>query len=307
MPEGWQFVSANAFAIISLLVAAITAIGVFLGPKLVAKWQREKERQDRELRIHFEDLERITVGLSETSGDEQQDEESWDVPSGYTYHQGYAILEIGKLSGSFSVLMKENSEDFKAFEAHFPEKAMQWKDLKSRINEYIGNYNNFVKDVKKALEERLSPLPILDEVPKVPLEYADIRMLSPLFQCWLPSARDYKPRYHIEETSNKSKLGVPNYANYTLEINGSPCVFTKTYDEAEKCKACFVSLRESAKYIQKASEPFHIAKELNKSYKEFGEELVRDFEFISKYGIGKKFKICKERCPVCQKILEKST
>jgi hypothetical protein len=278
-----------------IIGGTITVAGYFF----VALWHRNKKRLDRDLRTHFEDLQRSIVVPLRVSDDEHWGR-GWDVLLRNSSHIGYVTL-MGELSMTFP--FDENSEDFKAFESHFPEKAKEWKDFKSRANKYIEDNNNFVKDVKEALKEKLSPIPLLDRVPQEPIEYADIRVLISLGESWLASDKSYKPE--ILETSNKPMTGVPNYANYTLQV-GRPCVFMKTYDEAERCKSIFINLQEDPEYKHKAVELSHVNKKLDQSFKEFRDKVKYEFKSISKYGIGKRFKICKENCPICQKIVGES-
>ena len=198
--EVWQFISANALPIIGLIVAAITALGVFLGPRLAAKWQREKERRDADLRAHFKDLERSIAGPLRRWDDPEWGR-GWDVLPGRIRHVGYLILEMGELSTTFP--FDENSVDFEAFEAHFPDEANEWKDFRNKANRHIATHNNFVKVVKKALEEKLRPIRILDEAPEVATEYADIRILSLLWKSWVGASGDYDIRFEVKEASNK--------------------------------------------------------------------------------------------------------
>jgi len=53
-----EFLAAHTVEAIGIIIAAITAIGVFVGPLLAGWRQRKNAEQGRRLKTHFEELER---------------------------------------------------------------------------------------------------------------------------------------------------------------------------------------------------------------------------------------------------------
>jgi hypothetical protein len=51
-----EFLAAHTVEAIGIIIAAITAVGVFVGPLLAGWRQRKNAEQDRRLKTHFEEL-----------------------------------------------------------------------------------------------------------------------------------------------------------------------------------------------------------------------------------------------------------
>jgi len=118
----------DALAIIGLIVAAVTAIGVFLGPRLTAKWQRRQQKQDMMLKAHFEEMKRevqeITRIISRVT------EDYGEIAS----HSEASYSEIT------SVVLPELSDNFIA---HFSEETTKLGEYSRRIEEHNRDYEEF--------------------------------------------------------------------------------------------------------------------------------------------------------------------
>ena len=53
-----EFLAAHTVEAIGIIIAAITAVGVFVGPLLAGWRQRKNAEQDRRLKTHFEELKK---------------------------------------------------------------------------------------------------------------------------------------------------------------------------------------------------------------------------------------------------------
>jgi hypothetical protein len=56
-----EFLAAHPVEAIGIIIAAITAVGVFVGPLLAGWRQRKNAEQDRRLKKHFEELKKEAV------------------------------------------------------------------------------------------------------------------------------------------------------------------------------------------------------------------------------------------------------
>lgn len=283
--ELWQFVSANKLQIIMLIVLAVTAIGVFVGPRRSAKWQREEERHHKELRIHFKGLsEEVMNPIREANIPSSIESLSYLQPTG------------------FSASLSKNSESFRAFEAHFPDEAKGWKDFESKANKYIGNHNGFIKEVQKALKQR-APLPsfsVMEHKTSSPLPFIDTKALSPLINIWLARTKGCRPSFDFEKAEIEEGTGGQGQY-FVLKTNAYTCAYTTTREQAEQCKSMFITLQKDQGYEEKAAGLLSEWQELEKHFGKFKDEIRKRCDFIRDFGIGKDFKE-REDCPICQKV-----
>jgi len=281
--ELWQFASANKLQIIMLIVLAVTAIGVFVGPRRSAKWQREEERHHKELRIHFEGLRREVMNPIRKA----------NIPS------NVETLPCLQPTG-FSTSLSKNSDTFRAFEAHFPDEAKGWKDFESKANKYIEIHNGFIEEVQKALKQR-APLPsfsVMEYKASNPLPFIDTKVFSPLINIWLAQTKGRKPSFDFEKAEIEEGTGRQGQY-FVLKANAYTCAYTTTYKQAEQCKSMFITLQKDQEYKEKAAGLLSEWQQLEEHFGKFKDEIRKRCDFISDFGIGKDFKE-REDCPICQ-------
>ena len=134
-------------AYIGIAIAAITAVGVFVGPMLATRLQEIRRERDKKLRTHFENLK---LEIMEPIRDL-----TWQLKN-----------REGKLSfGDFypSVLPSyefERRDPYAYFSLHFPAIADEWKQLKEKALKHNERYKELEdeKDRKELFDnaERLA-------------------------------------------------------------------------------------------------------------------------------------------------------
>lgn len=68
-----EFLAAHTVEAIGIIIAAITAVGVFVGPLLAGWRQRKNAEQDRRLRTHFEELKEEAALVTSFARDLHED------------------------------------------------------------------------------------------------------------------------------------------------------------------------------------------------------------------------------------------
>ncbi len=300
MTQTWQII----LTIIGLVVASITAIGVFYGPRLVAKRQEKREK----LGVHFKDLK---LNIIDSIGDL-----SWQIRNceGQMTHQDDSPVP--------PIYKFEQVDLFTCFNLHFPLEADEWKQLKERSLEQNQSAKDFESKIKEYIESdhNLTPLK-KDPIPDTGGEGKDplramidkakakanmeemIVDVTPKCLCrtLYELAQNSSPVYDF--TKAEIKLSDSLYILHfpKIVIGASQLVYAKTAEKVKYCNSVFVGIQESPDFRQEASRIYDNAKKLVKDFKDFSTRLAAKIDNISKYGIGREFKKLK-KCPICKKI-----
>jgi hypothetical protein len=280
-----NFILVWLIPIAGFFIAAITAFGVFYGPKLVAKRQEKKEK----LKIHFEGLKQsIIVKI-------------FQIITGVI--NDYGTLEASTLRGNmtmedahFPILFGfEEMDEYQAFQAHYPEIDKTWRELIA----LIWKQNEDVESALGEIEEYINENPDLPPVKKYyPLtEEKVISGTIPLI---------YRAIYSIAKGENPqcdfSKLHVDDYNEYQHIIVNKEVVAVTTKDRVDRCMSAFLELQTSETFKNRtqglASNAFQLSKRL--------ESLANMLKNIHDYGlisnkVGYKFAQTKD-CIICKRI-----
>lgn len=256
--------------IIGLIIAAITAFGVFYGPKLVAKSQEKKEK----LKKHFSDLQDgATKPLS-------------DITANINIKNG---LIINNSPQSFAHL---DSEQLECFQAHYPIFADKWQELAgkwtkqkgltggrwTKHNEKVDSFENKVKEfMTRRLAEMGITLPIKPY--QVRQEIISEMIVSTLLKTFYEEAQgqpvicDFGKATIIEDSDF-----------YTIEVCGTKWATTKNRDTAEKCNSILIDIQNSLDFRKEASLTIEEAKQIKGEFEELLSNLdkIQSRGFISK-------------------------
>ena len=125
-----EFLAEHTTKAMGIIIAAITAIGVFVGPWLASRRQRKVVEQDKRLRAHFKELRgEAWLVVSSASNLTRMARDSTIVVAIGSQAVTISGIEEVKISGSFEV--------------HFPEQAKQLSTLKQKIREYNAKCEDF--------------------------------------------------------------------------------------------------------------------------------------------------------------------
>jgi len=140
-----EFLAAHIVETIGIVIAAITAIGVFVGPWFASWRQRKNTEQGRKLRAHLEELKReAELVISSASNLAQVCGNGKLVVSGGSHEKIVSDIEKAKVSASFK--------------AHFPEQAKGLGTLKQKTREHNTNCEKLRQKIKIAFESKGIPV-----------------------------------------------------------------------------------------------------------------------------------------------------
>jgi len=114
---------------IGIALAAVAAVGVFVGPLLATRFQERKRERDEKLRIHFENLQMeimnpirdLAWNLTNRDGE-------------LTYYGDRPVLPNNEI---------EQRDSFVYFTLHFPAIAEEWRELKEKALKHNHRLNGF--------------------------------------------------------------------------------------------------------------------------------------------------------------------
>jgi len=277
MAQVWGFLSENSLAIIGLIIGAITAIGVFLGPRLVAKRQEKKEK----LRKHFDDLlvdcikplisviARVSITSSSTI-----------------------------ITDSPGPLEAVDAEQLECFETHYS-KLDGWRELEGKWKQHNEKVDAFEGEIKELIQAKCAKKNI--SLPIIP---------SGANQEWINDNLPYTLSATICEKSQGSRIEcdfseakIQEEANfYIVELCATKWARAGTTDMAKTLKSIFSVIQNSAEFAQQASELMKDAKQIKAKF----EELLMNLEKIHSRALMSKdprykFKPIKN-CPICKEL-----
>jgi len=279
----WQFISASALVIIGLIIAAITAFGVYFGPRFTAKWQRKQEKQDTNLKTHFEDIEKyiyskilpysrsiVVKGLCMWYNDHSK------VKNGYPF-------EIDEGYKSFKIHFREFADELE----HLHKKALELNSRLKKIREKIATLVKQGGISFGGVNEQASQI-IYDNIfAALNNHYKEIKInnRSNIFE-------------RIEESQESGKSGLLYASNW---LKDSAIAYGETNENKENCKNIIIKIVTNEELKDKGLEIIRVTDKLADNFKDFAKKLNETIEYTKKYKIGRDFKKEKE-CPYCQVI-----
>lgn len=285
-----EFLVAHTVEAIGMIIAAITAIGVFVGPWLASRRQRKNMEQDRRLRVHFEELKRgAELIVSSASNLARMARDS------------SIVVAVGSQAVTTSDI--DEVRVSRDFGAHFPEQAQEFSRLKRKIREHNVNCEDLRREMRVAFESEGIPIEQNDQG-KLPIFILETS-LDALFERWISLAQNKCPVPDFKEIGFSPVPG--GYKIFTGGWGGSATVFVfgKTEDELEEYKLALYEILANRENQRKAAEILDSANELIGKAKEFADQLASELNDISEFWKGKKgkqFEKLKKTCLRCREL-----
>jgi len=290
-----EFFAAHTVEAIGIIVAAITAVGVFVGPWFASCRQRKSTGRDRKLRAHFEELKkeaRLIISsaahvpeITETTDDSGEIGVTVTVGA---YGQIVKSIEEAQVSGSFK--------------AHFREQVKEFNRLKQKIREHNAKCEDFRQKIKTAFESKGIPVGYQDALSA----YIHEDAFKPLFHMWEELARGKHPWPDFQKIEFEPIYNMKGASLlYASGWKANAVAFAMTAADSEKCKAVLAEVAENQEDQKEAAEIFDSANKLIGEAKEFVGRLVTELNDMDNFWPGKKtntFKELKKTCPGCREL-----
>jgi len=282
-----EFLAENA-VVMSIIIAAITAVGVFAGPR-VASWQERRIReQNSKLRAHFEELRSQAETVISSASNLATMAYSWKLVVSEGSH--------GQIDYDFDELQVSTS-----FEAHFPEEAKELSGLKEEIYKHNAKCENFRQKLRKVFESK--GLPVEQSEPGEYSMFIYEAALDALFTRWSELARCIEPWPDFQNINSN-----PVQGGHVLHPSGwgsSAVAFAKSEDEQEKCKLALAEIAEDMESQKEVAKMINSASKLVGEGKCFAGQLENQLDSIDRFWPGKKndrFKVLKGTCSRCKEV-----
>jgi hypothetical protein len=181
------------------VIAAIMAVGVFVGPLLASWRQRKNTEQERKLRAHFEQLKREATPLI-------------SLASNLAPMYWKIVVREGKYREIVSDFEKARVSP--SFEVHFSEQSRELGKLTQKIREHNTNYEDFRRKIRGVFDSKGIPV---EGHEKTSLStYVREAALDALFSYWGDLARgNQHPSPDFQSIESK-----PVEGGYFLYVSG---------------------------------------------------------------------------------------
>jgi len=275
--ETWQIF----LTIVGLVISAITAFGVFYGPRLVAK----RQEKSGELRAHFEEL-RADV-LPETRAMISHMTEWQRKINTYDSFVYTSAIEIPDPSDSFR--------------AHFPEEAKDYSQYKEKISKHIERYEQFRGTIKDDFKSK--GIPMVGDLTNEPVCVYDTTFVA-LFRWWKELVKHVShPQPNFTQIEAEQADG--GYYLYASGLGAFPVAYAKTDPDKDKLGDALVEVAQNKKYKDKTAELLNSFESLRQELSNYRKHLDEKLKDIEGYWPGtKSYKFKKEtkRCTRCKEI-----
>jgi hypothetical protein len=271
--------------ILGLVIAGITAFGVFLGPRLVAKRQEKKEK----LKTHFEGLKQKVIS------------QILQIIPGIV--DEYGTLDASTLRGSrtmeddpFPIILGFDVRDeYQSFQAHYPVTNKKWRELIAQTWTHNKDAEVALKELEEIIKNKssLPPIKLDDTLAEEKIIFSAIPLL---FKSIYHLVQGKKPRYDF------SKMKDMDYnALQLIKIENIPIAMASE-ENVEKYKAALLEVQNMSSYRERVLGLHGNAFQLMKRFEALAYELqlIYDYGLISKKA-GHKFEPIKE-CAICKRI-----
>ena len=269
-------------------IAAITAVGVFVGPWFASWRHRRNTEQDRKLKTHFEELKIEAKPLISLASNLALMSANWKV-----------VVSQGKYGENVSDF--EKSEVSPDFGAHFPEQARELSRLKQETSEHNTNCEDFRRKIIETLESKGISVEQNSQRTLCTCIYEAV--FDPLFAVWGRLAQNERPWVNFQEINSRQVEG--GYLLYASGWGASAVAFAKAEDDLEKCKSALAGVADDMENQNEAARILASANELKEKAKGFADQLNHKLDDIDKFWRGKKtkeFKKLKKTCPTCKEL-----
>lgn len=275
MNESTNQIWTSVILIIGLVIAAITAVGVFYGPKLVAKSQEKKES----LRNHFKHLETIVIKpISDT------------MRGIATYGETLSIKGASYGSPHYASLIRNFEQgDFYIFKLHFPDLAEKVTKLLNEVNQHNERCESFTNKLKELIEEKTGLT--VTKGKERPFIYEDVPHY--LRQTLYQLVKSESPTHDFRQARIENKIDFWEVGTKTTSYSN-----VTTEEEGNSCKRGLIELMESTALLEEISDILNKANQLENKSRSIADSLDLT---CRQYGVGQLLNEEKD-CPYCQVI-----
>jgi hypothetical protein len=283
-----EFLAAHTVEALGIAIAAITAIGVFVGPWLASRRQRRIAEQDRKLRAHFENLKKEAELVISSASNLAPMAYSWKI-----------VVSQGPSGGNVSDI--NETKVSRSFEVHFSEQAKRLNALKQGIYEHNTNCEKLRQKTKTAFGSQGIPVVQNDQGNHSICIFE--AALDALFTRWKELARSNRPWPDFQNISSNPVQG--GYLLHPREWESSMVAFAKTEDERDKCELALAEIADNVENQREVSEIVNKGDKLIVEGKEFANQLASEINDIGEFWRGrrgKEFKELKKTCPRCKEL-----
>lgn len=272
-----EFLAEHSAEAIGIIIAAITAIGVFVGPWFASWRQRKNTEQDRKLKAHFEDLKREAEKL--------------------------ISLAPNLKEGDMRIVAVDTRWMSDSFKEHFfrHRQTEEWKKWQQEVGKHNANCEDFRQKIKIAFGSKEVPVKRKDQGKFSTCIYEDA--VNELYKGWKCIAQGRPPSPDLRKIESTPVEG--GYELYPSGWEATKVAFAKTKDEQEKCKLVLAEIADDVKSQRRAAEICDSTNKLERKVKEFVDQLGGEISDIDKFWPGKKankFKRLKRTCPDCKEL-----
>ena len=268
-------------AYIGIAIAAITAVGVFVGPMLATRLQEMRRERDKKLRTHFENLK-----------DEAM--ESISIISALAGCYG----RIDSPSASVKSSGTELSQPSNSFATHFPKEAVEWTDCRQSIVRHNQKYEQFCVEISNSIySQGIRVESIKSQL--TPCIYDTV--FDALFNRWKELTMNRRPWPDFRKITYIDIEG--GYIHLYPEGWGASTVALCKKSEQERCERVLREVAENKELLEEATKILSSADELLKRLRIFMDRLsstCNDIEFF--WPNKKKFRRHRKTCPVCRQL-----
>ena len=281
-----EFLAEHAVEV-GIIIAAITAIGVFVGPWFASWRQRKKVEQDRKLRAHFEELKREAELVKSSASNLAPMARDFSI-----------VVAVGSQAVTTSDI--EEAKVSASFEAHFPERAKGLGTLKQETGEHNTNCENFRQKIVTDFGKKGIPV---EKYPRKDFCCIYEDAFDALFNMWRELARNKPPSPDFHQELNPEQAD----GGYFLRAQNWAAVlaFAKTEDDKRKCKLVLAEIADDIGNQGGVAKILDSANKLVEKAREFANQLAAKLDEIDKYWPGtqtNKFKRLKKTCPKCKEL-----
>lgn len=283
-----EFLATHTVEAVGIIIAAITAIGVFAGPWFAGWRQRKNMEQDRKLRAHLEELKREAELIISSASNLAPMSGDWKI-----------VVSEGSYGGNISNI--EEAQVSSSFEAHFPQQAKQLSTLKRKTREHNANCEDFHRKIKIAFESK--GIPVVQNAQGELSTCIYENAFDPLFNMWRELAQSRRPWPDFQKIDSEPVKG--GYLLYASGWRGNAIAFAKTKDGIEKCKLAFAEIADTKENQREGARILNAANKLIGEAKEFAHQLASELSEVDKFWPGtrtNKFKRLEKTCPICKEL-----
>lgn len=285
-----QFLAAHIIEVIAIIIAAITAIGVFVGPWLASRRQRKIAEQDRKLRAHFEEVKSEAedlVSLASSLKEKDMRIVAVDI-SAAELGVGYVEIRAVQISDSFK--------------AHFLGQMEEWRTWEEKAIEHNISCEDFRQKIKTAFESKGIPVGYQDALSA----YIHEDAFKPLLNMWEELARGKHPWPDFQKIEFEPIYNMKGASSlYASGWKANAVAFAMTAADSEKCKAVLAEVAENEENQREAAKLYNSANEHVEQAKGFADQFASKLNDMDTFWPPKKpneFKKLKKTCPKCKEL-----